>query len=342
MKKKLGLFVVISSCILLLYIWYDYANNVKLQLNADSIAKKQSHIIKLDRSQIKEQDTKHVVIEHEKQQAISDESKKSNNKQYIIPNSENTVEEYEEILPEVGNREQNDKQNDKYSQYKGKVAIIVTGLGLSVDSTKRGISVPHNVSLGFSAYTRDLGKWASQIPNREILLNLPMEIGNNQYDAGLLSITSYNTNQENQEILRKIMDIALQSTNIIGLYSPHDESFTFHLQKALPILSALKKNNLSFLYGNKSYNKELITANKNNIGMKLLTVDNMIDQEVSTEYINNSLKLIEQQARQKGYAIGMIRSYPLSIKMLKSWLAIGKSSDIVVVPISHLFHYYTK
>jgi len=61
---------------------------------------------------------------------------------------------------------------------KFKIAIVVNGLGLSAIATKAALdALPGNVTLGFTPYGADAGKWVSDARARghEVLLQVPMD-----------------------------------------------------------------------------------------------------------------------------------------------------------------------
>ena len=75
---------------------------------------------------------------------------------------------------------------------RGKIVVIVSGLGLDRRVTERAIDMPAVVTLEFSPYGRSLSRWALFARERghELLLSLPVEgFPDSGIDAGNLQLS---------------------------------------------------------------------------------------------------------------------------------------------------------
>ena len=112
------------------------------------------------------------------------------------------------------------------SAKKAKVALIITGLGLSKNQTLEVLRAGHNLTLGFSPYASGLAEWVNQAVDKgyEVMLQLPMQPSDYQInDPGLYAMLQNLSTRENLDRLNNLIS---RSNKIIGFCSPPNEVFS--------------------------------------------------------------------------------------------------------------------
>ena len=62
--------------------------------------------------------------------------------------------------------------------------------------------------------------------------------------------------------------------------------------------------------------------------------DTLIDEELVPTAIQARLTLLEQIAKQRGWAVGIAQAYPLTIEQLAEWSAKLEARGFTLVPVS--------
>lgn len=213
------------------------------------------------------------------------------------------------------------------------IAIIVKDLGLSKSIYNMAKKLPQAINFGISSYSSNLYDISYEAiqDNHDLLINLPLEPEN--YPVNNNGPHSLLTELSNEENLKRLEFLLNLTGNYQGFYTSINENFTKSARNSQMLLSALSQNNKSLIYSDKIANLTLLQiANKMNFNV--LYNDIVIDQDVHYDHINEKLLDLENLALKKGYALGTIGPYPLSINLLEKWLASLKDKNITIVPIS--------
>lgn len=213
------------------------------------------------------------------------------------------------------------------------ISIIVTGLGQNKNSTDRALRLPEEINLSFSPYSIDLNNWMllARLSGHEILIDLPMEAANYPVsDPGPLGLLVSKDQAENEIKIKKLM---ARNVGYVGFLSPQDESFLENNELFRSLLQVLSGRGLMLVVGRqppKNDTKEMIE--KGNTAS--IVVDTLIDEELTETAIKARLSLLEQTAKQNGYAVGVARGYPITIKQLNEWAAKATENGFNLVPVS--------
>ncbi|MBS0236745.1 MAG: divergent polysaccharide deacetylase family protein [Proteobacteria bacterium] len=219
--------------------------------------------------------------------------------------------------------------------FKPSIAIVVSNVGLSKEAVDDALQLPKIVSLGIMPYSSDVGELVSNATSKgfEVLLNLPMQPPNYPMnDPGPYALLSNLSIAENIQRMESVLN---KSGQVIGVYSPEEETFTNTASNIAPVMAELKKRNLIFVYSGGVNDDLLRKANQEIVG-KTMIVNVRLDAEVDAAKIKENFKKLEGIARAHGYAIGLMHAYPLTIQLLNQWLADSDKSDVVLVPLSKL------
>ena len=213
------------------------------------------------------------------------------------------------------------------------IAIIITGLGNNKITSEQALRMPEAINLSFSVYAKDLHSWmtAARISGHETMLDLPMEASNYPVsDPGPLGLLVSKDQPENESKIKKLM---ARDAGYVGFLTSQDEAFLGNNELFKSLLQVLSGRGLMLVVGRqpaKNETKDILdqgnTAN--------VIADTLIDEELSPTGIDARLSLLEQTAKQNGYAVGIARNYPLTIKQINSWAEKSEENGFNLVPVS--------
>jgi polysaccharide deacetylase 2 family uncharacterized protein YibQ len=192
--------------------------------------------------------------------------------------------------------------------------------------------------IGFLSYFKrsNLVDWLDQADAKgfESLLNLPMQPYDYQVnDPGPYSLL---VNLSNGENLSRLDLVANKSNKFIGLYTGLNEVFSSSQSTFSPIVEEIKKKNLRLIFGNKE-NKQVINSLADIYKFEIKLVTNQVDAVLDQVAIKASFEELETIAKSSGYAIGLIKPYPVSLDNLKKWSQDLQTRGVTLVKVSELF-----
>ena len=222
-----------------------------------------------------------------------------------------------------------------YDRKKPRIAIIVSGLGLSQAATNAAIKqLPASVNLSFSPYTRQLENWValSRSFNHETLIDLPLEpIDYPQNDPGprtLISATDIQTNIENLNWITE------RSDGIIGLTAFMGDRFVTSTSQMGALFTALRAKGLAFLDNgltSRSLTPSLAPTHQVPYAIASSVIDNT---QLSRVVIDSKLAQIERLAIKNGRVVALGRPYPVTLERLSNWANELSERGLQLVPLS--------
>ena len=222
-----------------------------------------------------------------------------------------------------------------YDRKKPRIAIIVSGLGLSQAATNAAIKqLPASVNLSFSPYTRQLKNWVSlsRSFDHETLIDLPLEpIDYPQNDPGprtLISATDIQTNIEN------LNWITGRSDGIIGLTAFMGDRFVTSTSQMEALFTALRAKGLAFLDNGlttRSLTSSLAPPHQVPYAVASSVIDNT---QLSRVVIDSKLAQIERLAIKNGSVVALGRPYPVTLERLSNWANELAERGLQLVPLS--------
>lgn len=219
-----------------------------------------------------------------------------------------------------------------------KIAIIVTDLGPIARNVRRALAeLPTNTTLAFSPYGAGINGWAEQArrSGHETMLMVPMEPNNYpQNDPGPLTLLVNQTRTGNLNLLR---DSLGKMTGYTGIVNHMGERFTAAGQSIRPVLEELKSRGLLYIDSKASaYSRGPEMAKALSIPTGENSLIGYLDEDPSAAVISEKLDQLEQQATENGFALGIARSYPVTIDAIVAWEAGLTSRGAVLVPVTQL------
>lgn len=215
------------------------------------------------------------------------------------------------------------------------IGIIVTGLGQNKLVTDMAIKLPNNVSLSFNPYGHDVGIWSNSARalGHEVFTDLSMEPAN--YPAsdpgpyGLIGNVGVQMNMTRLDWQMSRMQA------YVGMVTPQNEVLSANIPIFKAVLEALNRRGIMILMSHepaKSETMELVNNSKIPYGV----ADILIDEELAPASIQSRLVTLQKLASKRGYAIGVIQAYPLSIQQISDWAAGLAKDGYELAPISYL------
>lgn len=208
-----------------------------------------------------------------------------------------------------------------------RVAVVVTGLGLSKDATTAAIAkLPPEVSLSFSPYAANLDSWIKKArgSGHEVLLDLPLEPPNFPlHDAGPMAVLAQNSPAEAVDRLEAILG---KATGYVGVAAALRSPVAASEQWG-PLLRDLKNRGLLFL------GDGLVGVADGNIPTAA-SVTLVADETPFRVAVDSRLTRLQMAAERDGIALAYVSARPVTLERLLAWFAALPQKGIALVPAS--------
>jgi uncharacterized protein len=217
-----------------------------------------------------------------------------------------------------------------------RVAIVVTGLGLSAAATESAIQgLSGGVTLAFAPYSPRLNEWIrlARAAGHEVLINVPMEPTNYPaYDPGPQTLLTTLNAQGN---LDRLFWSLSRGTGYVGVLDFFGSQFTTSQDHMTPVLNAIKQRGLLYLDSNSSPRSvsSTVAARRNLVSPKATLT---LDERASRTEIDRRFAELEQRAKREGRAIGIASPYPVSLERIANWVRQLEARGIAIAPVSAL------
>ncbi|ENN84266.1 hypothetical protein RHSP_76585 [Rhizobium freirei PRF 81] len=215
-----------------------------------------------------------------------------------------------------------------------RVAIVVSGLGLSQTGTQRAIEkLPEEITLAFAVSGNSLQRWMQDARRggHEVLIQVPFEPfdypSNNPGPDTLLTSLSSAKNVDN---LHKAMG---RITNYTGVMNYLGGRFLANTSAMEPVLRDIGKRGLLFLDDGSSAQSRSGTLAKT-LQVPHAFADVQLDGELQRDAILRKLDELERIARRNGSAIGVASAFDESVDAISKWSEEAAMRGIEIVAVS--------
>ncbi len=219
---------------------------------------------------------------------------------------------------------------------KFKIAVVVGGLGRSPTATKAALDgLPAGVTLGFTPYAGDVGRWAAQARalGHEVLLQIPMEPSDfPESDPGPHTLRS---GQEEEANIQRLSWALGRFTGYAGVSNLLGQRFLSDSEALSPVLTYLNRRGLYF-FDNGASSQSVVPMVASQVGIPAAQSGSALDGIQSAPEIDRRLSELETQARANGSAVGSAFLYPVSIARIAAWARGLQSRGFVLVPVSSI------
>lgn len=217
---------------------------------------------------------------------------------------------------------------------KFKIAIVVNGLGLSAIATKAALdALPGGVTLGFTPYGGEVGKWVSDARARghEVLLQVPMEpLDFPDSDPGPHTLRA---GQEEEANIQRLTWALSRFTGYAGVTNLLGQRFLSDSDALAPMLTYLNRRGL-YVFDNGTASQSVLPSVAGQIGIPAAQSGPALDTTPTALEIDRRLSDLETQARANGSAVGSAFLYPVSVTRIAAWARGLESRGFVLVPVS--------
>jgi polysaccharide deacetylase 2 family uncharacterized protein YibQ len=215
-----------------------------------------------------------------------------------------------------------------------RIAIMVSGLGLSAKATQNALAaLPAAVTLGVLPYASDAAHWAGEARARghEVLLEIPMEpFDFPDSDPGPHTLRAGADADSNAARL----DWALSRfTGYAGVTNLLGARLLADADALSPILTALTRRGLYF-YDSGVTAQSVAPVVAGRVGTAFARGDTSLDTIQTALEIDRRLSDLEAAARAHGSAVGSAFLYPVSVERIALWAKTLQSRGFVLVPVS--------
>lgn len=217
-----------------------------------------------------------------------------------------------------------------------RVAIVVTGLGLSAAATESAIQgLPGSVTLAFAPYSPRLNEWIrlARAAGHEVLINVPMEPTNYPaYDPGPQTLLTTLNAEGN---LDRLLWSLSRGTGYVGVVDFLGSQFTTSSSHMTPVLNAINQRGLLYLDSNSSP-RSVSAAVAAKLGLVSAKATLTLDQRASRTEIDRRFAELEQRAKRERRAIGIASPYPVSLERIATWVRQLEARGVAIAPVSAL------
>ena len=214
-----------------------------------------------------------------------------------------------------------------------RIALVVTGLGISSTSTGEALKLPAAVSLAFAPYGSDLERIAARARSggHEILVQLPMEpFDYPDNDPGPQTLLTSLAPEQNIARMQWLMS---RFQGYVGVANYMGARFTANDAAFAPMLREVAKRGLMYLDDGSSPRSlagQIATAN----GLPFAKATVVLDSVPTPNEIDRALLRLETTARDSGVAVGIASALPVSLARIAKWAKSAESRGFLLVPIS--------
>ncbi len=200
----------------------------------------------------------------------------------------------------------------------GRVALIIDDLGYSLNSIRDICDLKQKVTVAVLPYTPLAVETAriAQRNNLEVILHLPLESLNNNYDndhtEGLV-----HSGMSPAEIIASVDEGIRKVPYIRGVNTHMGSKTTQNAEFMNIILNRIKAKQLYFI-DSRTTPKSVAFAVARELGIPSARRHIFLDSEVNHQYIKEQFIKLLQTALSTGYAVGICHPYPETLETLKN------------------------
>ncbi len=213
-----------------------------------------------------------------------------------------------------------------------KLAIVITGVGLSRSTLDMVVTLPANVTMSISPYAAKVADVVKEIHGQgyEVLLDVPLEPADYPLsDPGPLALLTASSEKQNLDQLSALLSL---SEEITGLVAPVDEQFTYSVKSISPVLGVMAEKKMPLYYAAKPGN-QFITAAAEQLGATLVPYHTVLDERLAADAIMAQLNAAAARAKESGFAVAVGRPYPMTVETINKWLASTAARGVRIVSL---------
>lgn len=225
------------------------------------------------------------------------------------------------------------EQTPEMQDAKSRIAIVVYDVGLRKSKLKSMFkSVPSYTTFAFSPYANVVSPAKDLNKTFENWLLLPTEVRRSTYDPGQIGLYNNRDIVLNKNALKRVLR---KNDNVTGFFLRPYSAFPSAAKQYETIVHEI----FNYGYGIMDASFEAIPPQiliKGNDILPYFQADTLLDESVSPDDIIARFNELEVIAKDTGSAIGVMRSFPVSLRILQSWSKNLEDRGFALVPLSSL------
>lgn len=217
---------------------------------------------------------------------------------------------------------------------KPRIAVVLTGVGVSARSTTDAISrLPGDFTLAFAPYGRDLEAQVMRArrDGHEVLLQVPMEpFDFPDSDPGPHTLRASSNAKENIERLHWLMS---RFSGYVGIMNYMGGKLLSNPTALQPVLDEMARRGLLFLDDGSTPRASVLEL-ASRTGLPAIRADRIVEAAGSAKPLRTLLAEAEEIALRNGRAVITVPALSANIEMLVNWESELASRNILVAPLS--------
>jgi len=218
---------------------------------------------------------------------------------------------------------------------RSRIAVIVTGLGLSEGTTRAALALPSDVALSFSPYAPALDRWAAlaRAAGHPVFLDLPLQAGSNdRWRAGPLALSPADAWADNEARLDTLVQ---DLPSLRGVVAAAPQDFLDYHDPTKALLAFLARRGLILVDPRREAGRDLAqTALRD--GARGVPADVDLAQPAGLAVRNARLGALVSIAEEHGRALLLTRADPAGIELIAAWIGTLSEKDVLLVPPDQL------
>ncbi|WP_417688279.1 divergent polysaccharide deacetylase family protein [Roseibium sp.] len=215
-----------------------------------------------------------------------------------------------------------------------KIAVIISGLGLSEAGTQNAIdNLPADVTFAMAPYGSNLDRWMQRARSKghELLLQMPLEpfdFPDNDPGPHTLLVSL-----RPGEMLDRLGWLLTRVTNYVGVVNEMGARYTSTQPSMQYLLEKLNERGLMFVDDGTS-SRSLSAEVAAQVKSPFSSVDVVLDAVPREDEINAKLLQLEGVARARGVAVAAGSALPVTVRQLEVWARDLEERGLLLVPVS--------
>lgn len=213
------------------------------------------------------------------------------------------------------------------------IAIVLDDVGVNRRGAAKAVTLPGPLTLSFMTYARDLPAMTAEAraAGHELMLHVPMAPQNAALDPGPNVLRE---GIPQAELLQRLSWGLARFDGYVGINNHMGSRFTASAEGMALVMAELKARGLLFL--------DSLTAGNSVAGR--LAAEAAVPYAVRDVFLDNEpddlaaihrqLAILEQTARERGYAVGIGHPHDGTVAALQAWIPEMRARGFALVPIS--------
>lgn len=213
------------------------------------------------------------------------------------------------------------------------IAIVLDDVGVNRRGARKAIALPGPLTLAFMTYARGLEEMTSEARSagHELMLHVPMAPQNADLDPGPNVLRG---DIPRAELMQRLAWGLSRFDGYVGVNNHMGSRFTASPEGMALVMGELKSRGLLFLDSLTAANS-VAGSLAARAGVPYAVRDVFLDNEPDDlAAIHRQLAILEQTARERGYAVGIGHPHDGTVAALQQWIPEVQARGFALVPIS--------